>query len=223
MSNPYDPFVAHAASRVGGSLRGKWTLDRLLGVGGTAAVYAATHRNGKLAAVKILHPSLAVDATVRARFLREGYAANKVGHPGAVSVLDDDTTEDGAVFLVMELLLGETIEARAARSGGRLEPAEVLSIADQLLSVLVAAHEQGVIHRDVKPENVFLTLDGSIKVLDFGIARLGEGTSNSVSTYTDSLMGTPAYMAPEQAAALWHEVDGRTDLWAVGAVMFKLL
>ncbi|HZO13315.1 MAG TPA: serine/threonine protein kinase, partial [Polyangiaceae bacterium] len=115
-------------ARVGSVVSGKWRLDALLGVGGMAAVYAATHRNKKRAAVKMLHRELSVEETLRRRFLREGYVANSVGHRGAVRVDDDDVDEDGSVYLVMELLEGETIEARCERLGGRLPNEEVLWI-----------------------------------------------------------------------------------------------
>jgi serine/threonine-protein kinase len=188
-----------------------------------ATVYAATHRNGKRVAVKMLHSELSANQEVRARFLREGYAANAVEHRGVVMVDDDDVTEDGAAFLVMELLDGETIETRRARKGGRLPAAEVLSLVDQLLDVLAAAHDKGIVHRDIKPENLFLTREGTLKVLDFGIARLRDGTVNGPGTRMGSIMGTPAFMAQEQALARWDLVDGRTDLWAVGATMWTLL
>ncbi|HQP37900.1 MAG TPA: hypothetical protein PLI95_22110 [Polyangiaceae bacterium] len=112
MELDHDPVTARAQGRVGATLRDKWRLDSLLGVGGMAAVYAATHRNGARGAIKILHAELAVDAGVRQRFLREGYAANTVAHRGVVKVLDDDVLEDGSVFLVMELLEGESLESR---------------------------------------------------------------------------------------------------------------
>ena len=218
-----DPMVMRAQTRVGQVLKEKWRLDVLLGVGGMAAVYAATHRNGSRVAMKILHPELSTHHEVRTRFLREGYAANAVGHEGAVRVTDDDVAEDGSAFLVMELLDGETLEDRRIRSGGQLGEDEVLSVADQLLDVLVAAHAKGVIHRDIKPDNIFLTRSGQVKVLDFGIARLREVTSKSTATVSGATMGTPAFMSPEQARGLWDEVDGRSDLWAVGATMFNLL
>jgi serine/threonine-protein kinase len=218
-----DPMLVRARSRIGVVLREKWRLDGLLGFGGMAAVYAATHRNGSRVAVKVLHNELSTNALVRQRFLREAYIANSIGHDGAVKVSDDDTAEDGSAFLIMELLDGETLEERRIRFGGRLGEDEVLSLADQLLDVLVAAHAKGIIHRDIKPENIFLTRSGQVKVLDFGIARLRELSSASNATKAGSTMGTPAYMAPEQARALWDEVDARTDLWAVGAVMFILL
>jgi serine/threonine-protein kinase len=218
-----DPLVMRARARVHSVLDSKWRLDVLLGVGGMAAVYAATHRNGSRAAVKILHPELSLNAQVRSRFLREGYVANSVGHDGAVKVIDDDTAEDGAAFLVMELLDGETLEDRRMREGGRLSEDEALSVADQLLDVLAAAHAKGIVHRDLKPENIFITRDGRVKILDFGIARLRELSTASTATKSGATMGTPYYMAPEQARGLWDEVDGRTDLWAVGATLFHLL
>jgi serine/threonine protein kinase len=219
-----DPLLARASGRVGSILHGKWRLDRVLGVGGMAAVYSATHRNGTRAAVKILHPELAVFAPVGERFFREGYLANTVGHEGVVKISDDDRAEDGSAYLVMELLDGETIEDRRLRKGGLLQEDDVLAIAHQLLDVLAAAHAKGIVHRDVKPENLLLTRPGGkVKVLDFGIARLREQTSGRAVTTSGSLMGTPDYMAPEQARGLWEEVDDRSDLWAVGATMFHLL
>ncbi|HVU02291.1 MAG TPA: protein kinase [Polyangiaceae bacterium] len=218
-----DQSVQRCRARIGTLLNGKWRLDELLGVGGMAAVYLATHRNGKEVAIKVLHPEASQSAEVRERFLREGYAANRVKHEGAVSVFDDDVAEDGSAFLVMELLDGETLEARRERKGGRLPAEEVLSVMDRVLDTLAAAHEQGIVHRDLKPENLFLTANGSVKILDFGIARLREVSGQKSSTQTGSTMGTPAFMAPEQARGRWNEVDARTDLWAVGATMFTLL
>ena len=212
-----------AEARIGSVIKDKWTLDRLIGVGGMAAVYAATHRNKKRAAVKMLHAELSLDPVMRERFLREGYAANSVGQRGVVTVDDDDVAEDGCAFIVMELLDGETIDGRWLRKDRRLPPQEVLSIGDQLLETLAAAHQKGVVHRDIKPENVFLTRDGVVKVLDFGIARLHELKGPKTSTQTGNTMGTPAFMAPEQARGKWEDVDERTDLWAVGATMFTLL
>jgi serine/threonine protein kinase len=214
-----------AKDRVGATLGDKWRLDVLLGVGGMAAVYAATHRNnGSRAAVKVLHPWMSSNPFVRQRFLLEGWLANAVGHEGAVKVLDDDESEDGSLFLVTELLEGETLEDRRLRLGGRLPCDEVLLVTDQVLSVLMAAHAKGVVHRDLKPENLFLTRAGQIKVLDFGIARIRELTVATSTTESREMVGgTPAYMAPEQARGLTDAVDERSDLWACGATMFCLL
>ena len=235
------PSVSDVAqSRVGTRIKGKWRVDKLLGVGGMGAVYAATHRNGSRVALKILHPQLSMLGDIRARFAREGYVANAVNHPGVVRVLDDDETEDGAAFLVMELLEGETADARARRLGGRLPLEDALTIADGLLDVLAAAHASGIVHRDIKPENVFLTRENVAKVLDFGIARLravtlGEELDEPESggdaaqqvphlrTRTGVTIGTPAFMPPEQALGRTEEVDALSDLWAVGATLFALL
>jgi eukaryotic-like serine/threonine-protein kinase len=218
-----DPLFVRAKARIGSTLRDKWRLDVLLGVGGMATVYAATHRNGSRAAVKILHPETSNNEFVRERFLWEGYVANTVGHEGAVRVIDDDMAEDGSLFLVTELFDGETLEERRTRLGGRIPSNEVLIAIDQLLDVLAAAHAQGIVHRDIKPENVFLTRAGKIKVLDFGIARLGEASSSNGERRTGLTIGTPAYMAPEHAQGLFDEIDGRSDLWSCGAMMFRLL
>jgi serine/threonine-protein kinase len=219
-----DAQMRRAQARLGAVLRGKWRIDRLLGVGGMAAVYAGTHRNGQRGAIKMLHAELSADEQMRARFLREGYVANRVGHPGAVSVLDDDVAEDGSVFLVMELLQGRSLgEIAQSRPGQRLGLREALGMADQLLGVLGAAHAQGVVHRDIKPDNLFLTDAGVLKILDFGIARMREEPGAAAKlTRTGSAMGTPAFMPPEQALGEWARVDGRTDLWAVGASLYTL-
>jgi serine/threonine-protein kinase len=216
-------LVQRVQARVGSQLNGKWRLTSVLGIGGMAAVYAAVHRNQNRVAIKMLHPELSIDANVRTRFMREGYVANTVGHPGAVTIFDDDLSEDGAAFLVMELLEGETLEDRSTRKGGKLSAGEVLLAVDQLLDVLVAAHARGVVHRDLKPDNLFLTTAGQLKVLDFGIARVREMRGEEGGTGMGTFMGTPAFMAPEQARGRWDEVDVRSDVWALGATMFTLL
>ncbi|WP_232379895.1 serine/threonine-protein kinase [Polyangium fumosum] len=219
-----DAVTRRVQARVGTVLRAKWRIDRVLGIGGMAAVYEGTHRNGKRGAIKMLHLELSVDPEARARFLREGYVANNVGHPGAVSVLDDDVAEDGSVFVVMELLEGKTVDALAEqRPTRRLGITEALRLADQLLDTLAAAHDKGIVHRDLKPENLFLTKDGALKVLDFGLARMREMQSNAKMTKTGNAMGTPAFMPPEQALGEWNRVDARSDLWAVGASLFTLM
>jgi serine/threonine-protein kinase len=218
-----DELELRASARLGQVLRGKYRLERVLGVGGMAVVYVATHRNQKQFAVKMLHPELSLREDIRTRFLREGYAANSVKHPAAVAVLDEDTAEDGSAFLVMELLEGAPVEAIWDRRGGRLPAAYVLAVAYQLLDVLAAAHAKGIIHRDIKPANLFVTTEGQLKVLDFGIARVRDlAVGSAQATGTGILLGTPAFMSPEQALAKASEIDAATDIWAVGATMFSL-
>ena len=135
---------------IGTILQNKWRIEAKIARGGVATVFRATHRRGQVAAIKIMHPEYARNPDVRSRFLREGYAANKVGHPNVVSVLDDDVTEDGSAYIVMELLEhGELLEERREKQGGRLPTDEVARIADQVLDVLAAAHDKGIIHRDL--------------------------------------------------------------------------
>jgi eukaryotic-like serine/threonine-protein kinase len=223
MSVPVDPIREQAKKRVGQTINNKWTIDRLVDMGGMAAVYAATHRNGKKVAIKMLHPFIAAHEDVRERFLREGYVANQVEHPGAVSVLDDDITADGAPFLVMELLDGDSLDAWMYKAGGTVPLPDVLAIADQTLDVLAAFHARGVIHRDIKPGNLFITRPGLVKVLDFGLARLRDPKFAASPTASGVVLGTASYMPPEQAMGKSDQVDHRSDVFAVGAVMFRAL
>ncbi len=217
-----DPLTTHARARVGRVLRGKWTLDRLIGVGGMAAVYEATHRNGSKVAIKMLHPTLMYDTNFASRLVQEGYVANKINHPAAVKVFDDDKDEtDGTVFLVMELLEGQTL-SQARKKKKRFAPIEALKMLAPVLECLGNAHDCGIIHRDIKPENLFITKDGVVHVLDFGIARVSDG-SNVSQTRTGMVVGSPAYMSPEQALGKMNSVGPQTDVYAVGATMFALL
>jgi serine/threonine-protein kinase len=216
-----EEILASAERRVGTVLNGKYRIERVLGVGGMATVYAATHRNRKRFAVKMLHPEFSVRKDVRSRFVREGYLANSVNHPGAVVILDDDVDEAGAPFIVMELLEGVTVEALYAPTKTPIPIREALGIAYQLLEVLEAAHEKSVVHRDVKPANLFVLRGGQLKVVDFGIARLRDDEAGVRSTRTGATLGTPAFMAPEQAAS--GDVDSSSDVWSVGATLFTML
>ncbi|HSO40531.1 MAG TPA: serine/threonine-protein kinase [Labilithrix sp.] len=218
-----DVAYASARDRLGQTLCGKYHLDEVLGVGGTAVVFRATHRNGNRVAVKLLHDHLCKSRDVTRRFMREAYLANLLEHPGIVRVLDDDVDENGVAFLVLEMLDGETLEERRVRLGGRLAIDEVLGYADRLLEVLELAHEKQIVHRDIKPSNVFLTKSGELKVLDFGIARILDQHGAATATKTGQMIGTPAFMPPEQALSKPKEIDKQTDLWAVGATMFTLL
>lgn len=219
--------AGRARARVGDTLNDKWKLERLLGVGGMGAVYSGLHRNGARAAVKVLHEDFARREEIRSRFLREGYAANRVDHPSVVKVLDDDVVvsgpDAGTAYLIMELLDGESLEGRSDR-GLDLSERDFLIVADAVLEVLDVAHRSGVVHRDIKPDNIFVTRGGAgrerIKVLDFGLARLLEGQS---STLHGIVIGTPPFMSPEQATGRNDDIDGRTDLFALAASGFRLL
>jgi serine/threonine-protein kinase len=209
--------------RVGTVVNGKWQIDARIGSGGMATVYSATHRNGHRAALKMLHTQLSRDASTRARFLREGYVGNAVGHDGVVKVQDDGVTEDGCAFLVLDLLEGDTIEARRMRQGGSLPIDEALTIADQALDALAAAHERGIIHRDIKPDNVFFCKDGRVMLLDFGLARMKDLQHGAEATKTGVTIGTPEFMPPEQAQGRRDEVDARSDVWGLGATLFTII
>lgn len=217
------PALEQARQRVGAVLRGKWRLDALIGIGGMGAVYAATHRNGRRAAIKVLLPFHGADTRTVRRFLKEGYVANELAHPSAVEIFDDDYTEDGLPFLVMELLHGQSLKARLEAPPHRLEVQEALRVGAEILSVLAVAHERGIVHRDVKPDNVFLLEDGRVKLLDFGIARLRRATDADTTTSSGAALGTAAFMPPEQARGKADEVDARSDLFGVGALLFVSL
>jgi serine/threonine protein kinase len=211
---------ARLLKRIGTIVREKWTLERLIGVGGMAAVYVGMHRIGRRDALKILHPEAAKSKEIRDRFEREAHVANRFRHPGAVEIRDIDVTEDGAPFLVMELLVGESLAERALRQGVPLR--ELLIYMEQVLDTLTAAHNKGIVHRDIKPANLFVLEDGPIRVLDFGLARLRqEGDLQTILTQAGMALGTTPYMPPEQARG--RPIDARADLFAVGATMFRLI
>jgi eukaryotic-like serine/threonine-protein kinase len=184
-------------------------------------VYAATHRNGSRAALKILHAEFARDAGIRERFLREGYVANRIDHPGRVAILDDDITEQDEPFLVMELLEGETVQQLWRRRSRKLPVAEAFWMASEVLATLESFHAEGIVHRDLKPANIFITKDDVVKLLDFGVARLRDAQGDK--TKAGTALGTPSFMAPEQAMGLTEGVDGRADLFSLGATLYALL
>ena len=220
---PEDPLASRALVRVGTTLSGRYRLMRLIGIGGMGAVYAGVHRNGYPVAIKILHDRLSSDPEIERLFRREALLANKVSHPGVVPVTDDDVSDDGCVFLVMPLLEGETLRRRWEHRDMQLPLDEVVTVAHAVLEILTAAHAAKIVHRDVKPDNVFLERDGTVRILDFGIARFFETNDPASATRSGRAVGTPAFMAPEQALGRLREVDGRTDVWALGATIYALL
>jgi serine/threonine-protein kinase len=201
-----------------------------IGAGGMGAVYLAEHPMiGRQVAVKILHPTFAQATDVVTRFFNEAKAANAIGHPGIVDVIDVGTLPDGAPYLIMELLKGESLAARLERVG-RLSVAEALDFGSQAAAALAAAHDAGIVHRDLKPANLFLATDredpgrSRLKVLDFGIAKLtGSLRGDQVTTGTGAILGTPAYMSPEQCLGRSEGVDHRTDIYALGLILYHAL
>ncbi|MDI3288829.1 serine/threonine protein kinase [Polyangium sp. 15x6] len=205
--------------RIGTTLRDTWRLESLIGVGGMAAVYVGVQQIGRRDAVKILHPEVARQKDLRARFEQEARVLSSFRHPGAVEVLFMGTTDDGLPFIVMELLEGESLAARFKRLGS-IPVDDMLKYVDEVLSVLGAAHAQNIVHRDIKLDNVFILNNGHVKVLDFGIARL-RNSQHAVQTKIGSMLGTLPYMPPEQIRGV--EIDGRADIFALGSTMFRLL
>lgn len=208
---------------MGTLLADTWRIERRIGTGGMAAVYAARHeRNGMRVAVKILHPDASAEADTVRRFRREGYLANSVNHRGVVRVYDDGVTDDGCAFLIMDLLEGQTLEDECDANGGRLSFDRAISVVRDVLAILAASHKEGIIHRDVKPANVFITKKGEVKLLDFGIATMARSSTADSRTSTGAGWGTVLFMAPEQITG-----DGargaRVDVWATGVMLFKLV
>ncbi|MBN2192926.1 MAG: protein kinase [Polyangiaceae bacterium] len=208
--------------RVGRVIDGRWRLRRAIGAGGMAAVYEAEGAQGELVAVKILHPEMCVRRDVRERFLREGMVATRVQHPGAVQIFAQGTSGEDCAYLTMELLRGETLAQRVTRLG-TLPTEEVLRVLDEVLDVLKVAHGLGIVHRDIKPDNLFVAESGRIKVLDFGLARLLEQMPGDFRTRSGLALGTFPYMAPEQALGRRSEIDGRVDIFALGASAFRII
>jgi eukaryotic-like serine/threonine-protein kinase len=218
---------ARAAVDVGSVIADTYKIEALLGRGGMGAVFLASHRRlaGKQVAIKILHTELE-EVDIIARFRREAEIAAKLNHPNIVGVIDYNVTSDGMPYLVLDYLEGETLAQRIAR--GPMPVEHVLSIVRQVGSALAAAHRAGIVHRDLKPQNIFLVpteVDGRIveiaKVLDFGISKIRG--SQTVKTHDSALLGTPQYMAPEQATGQHAQVDDRTDVFALGAIVYEML
>jgi serine/threonine-protein kinase len=218
---------ARAIVDVGSVIADTYTIEALLGRGGMGAVFLASHKRlaGKHVAIKILHTEIE-DVDIVARFKREAEIAAKLNHPNIVGVIDYNVAPDGTPYLVLDYLEGETLANRIARGPMPLD--HVLSIVRQVGSALAAAHRAGIVHRDLKPQNIFLVpteVDNReveiAKVLDFGISKIRD--SHTVKTQDSILLGTPQYMAPEQATGRHASVDERTDVFALGAIVYEML
>jgi serine/threonine protein kinase len=219
--------MVHSPARaldVGSVIAGTYTIEGLIGKGGMGAVFIASHARlpGKKVAIKVLHADVA-DGDSLARFKREAEIASRLGHPNIVEVHDWNQLPDGTPYIVYELLNGESLDARLRR--GPMGYDEAMGILRQVGSALAAAHREGIVHRDLKPQNIFLVQadDGvsvKAKVLDFGISKIRGSTT--VKTQDTAMLGTPQYMAPEQATGRNDQVDGRTDVFALGAVVYEM-
>lgn len=210
---------------IGLNLDGRFTIRELIGTGGMGAVYRAhQHSTDRDVALKLLKPEAAGDEQAIKRFFREARAATRLTNPHTITVFDFGQTGDGLLFIAMELLKGRSLGAVLKDLAGPMDPVRAVGIVDQVLDSLEEAHAEGILHRDLKPDNIHL-LDGRgsgefVKVLDFGIAKL-QGPEVTSLTATGMAFGTPTYMSPEQAQA-WS-VDQRSDLYSVGVILFEMV
>ena len=226
-----------SASLVGKALDGQYQIEAMLGKGGMGAVYLARHiLLGDRVAIKVLPPEMRSNTEWLRRFQREGQAARRFRHPNAVTVYDLRTSGDGTIYLVMEYVEGNTLDAELKKRG-RFSPAEAVAVLTPVMSVLNAAHAMGVVHRDLKPENIMIGKPSTggepvVKLLDLGIAKLrevagSESTGNTNLTVAGQMLGTPYYMSPEQWGELSHdgnsEIDGRADIYSLGVVIYELI
>jgi eukaryotic-like serine/threonine-protein kinase len=214
-------------SLIGMTLAGKYRIDARLNEGGMGTVYRGTHvLMEKTVAIKVLRGALAADEKIVARFSREARAASRISHPHALTVTDFGEDESGHVFLVMEFLSGKTLK-QVIRDDGPLPLARVVEITRQVGDALNAAHSEGVVHRDLKSDNIMLldTIGGDhAKVLDFGIAKINEpeGKIDTNLTAPNLVIGTPQYMSPEQCSQE-SEIDARSDIYSLGVILYEML
>jgi serine/threonine-protein kinase len=212
---------------IGTTLVGKYRIDARLNEGGMGNVYKGTHvLMDKTVAIKVLRPSLAADEKIVARFSREARAASRISHPNAISVTDIGEDANGVVFLVMEFLSGKTLK-QVIREEGPLPLPRIVDITRQVGDALAVAHAQGVVHRDLKSDNIMLldtTTGDHAKVLDFGIAKINEpeGSFDGGLTAPNLVIGTPQYMSPEQCSQD-AEIDSRSDIYSLGVILYEML
>ncbi|MFC1543786.1 serine/threonine protein kinase [Gemmatimonadota bacterium] len=200
-----------------GQTVGRYLIEEEIGKGGMGVVYRAEDtRLKRTVALKFLPPDLTRADESRDRFIHEAQAASAMDHPNICTVYEIDETEDGQTYIAMAYYEGETLRERIARRPLKVEDA--IDISSQMAKGLARAHEQGIVHRDVKPANIFITTEREVKILDFGLAKLAGQTR---LTTTGTTLGTVSYMPPEQARG--EVADHRSDIWAVGVVMYEML
>ncbi|HSD90132.1 MAG TPA: protein kinase [Kofleriaceae bacterium] len=213
-----------AAALIGTDVGG-YVIESELGRGGMGVVFAATHPMiGKRVAIKVLRPSLSKNPATVERFVQEARAVNQIGHPNIVDIFAFGALPDGRSYLIMDLLIGESLRKRVKR--GKVPIDDATKIIDEVASALMAAHAKGFIHRDLKPDNIYLVDHPSrfdVKLLDFGLAKLLPSASpaRAFRTATGAQLGTPDYMSPEQLRGTG--VDHRTDIYALGVLSFEIL
>jgi serine/threonine-protein kinase len=208
-----------------GSGVGDYTIEGEIGHGGMGVVYRAVHPViGKQAAIKVLRRDMAKNRDTVERFIQEARSVNQIGHPNIVDIFAFGTLADGRPYLMMDLLVGESLRARLRR--GPLHLSEAASVLDEVAFALAATHAKGIVHRDLKPDNVFLVERQGrwpeVKLLDFGLAKLIAADNAPVRTHTGIMLGTPDYMAPEQIRRR-GTVDARIDIYALGVMAFESL
>jgi serine/threonine-protein kinase len=212
---------------IGQTLADKYRIEERISEGGMGTVYRGTHvLMDKRVAIKVLHPALAADDKIVARFSREARAASRISHPHALNVTDFGEAADGVVFLVMEYLSGRTLKEVVQRDGPLSLPRTV-EIVRQVSGALEAAHSEGVVHRDLKSDNIMLVEVGDkadwAKVLDFGIAKIQEPVGQDPElTAPNLIIGTPQYMSPEQCSQA-SEIDSRSDIYSLGVILYEML
>jgi len=214
-----------------GEVFGSYRVTAQIGAGGMGVVYLAQHvLMGRKAAVKMILPAFAGNAEIINRFFNEARTTALIRHPGLVDIFDFGYHQNGAAFLVMEYLEGESLSSRIRRDGP-MRPDLAVAVTRQVADAVGAAHARGIVHRDLKPENIFLVPEKSapfglrVKVLDFGIAKLSSdlgGREGAMPTRTGSMLGTPMYMSPEQCRGA-GKVDARSDIYSAGCILFELL
>lgn len=211
-----------------GKTLGSYQIQSHLGEGGMGVVYRAVHPlMGRSAAIKLLLPRFSAKREIVERFFNEARAAASIKHGGIIDILDFGYADDGSAYITMELLEGESLTSRVAR--GPMQSIDVLRIGRQMASALDAAHQAGIVHRDFKPDNVFIVPDSEVvggertKILDFGIAKLTSEDPSLSKTRTGVMMGSPLYMSPEQCRGGSSQVDARADVYALGCVLFHML
>ncbi|MGB9178011.1 MAG: serine/threonine-protein kinase [Pyrinomonadaceae bacterium] len=215
------------ASLIGRVFDGQYKIEDFIARGGMGEIYRARHLLlEEIVVIKMLRPEMRGDPGWFRRFRREGLAARRFHHPNAIAVHDLRMSRNGEVYIVMEFVDGITLDKEVDGRGGRLAPADCLKIIEPVAHVLDAAHKAGVVHRDLKLSNIMIAVDGTVKLLDLGIARINDASGETMLTMPGQLIGTPSYMSPEQ----WGEtpqdgvagIDGRADVYSLGVAVYEM-